>query len=347
MFGKKGNNSDIDAVQHKALINLAQNRKLSSDVNNRWSASSKPLLKIIKDKEKELKKKEDKKKVLETPEIPMTPIVVDPKITKKMNPEFFVFIVVYTYQIPNITPDIVSAFETDIVDINDFTLGLKALLKPDGVITLEFPHLMRLIDLAQFDTIYHEHFSYISLYTAQKIFKTAGLRIWNVDELCTHGGSIRIYGCHERSARQSLPIVDNILAQELDRGMQSPSIYLSFQNRADKIKNELIEFLVTQKKLGKNIAAYGAAAKGSTLLNYAGIKPDLLPFICDAAKAKQGKFMPGSHIPILPPSALAQNSLDYVLILPWNIAPEVKQQNENLLAYGTKFITAVPELKIA
>jgi SAM-dependent methyltransferase len=232
-------------------------------------------------------------------------------------------------------------------DINDFTRGLKAALKPDGTITLEFPHLMRLIEFNQFDTIYHEHFSYLSLYTVQKIFNSAGLRIWNVEELCTHGGSLRVYGCHDHSPRKSLPIVDKILAQELERGMQNLSIYIAFQSQADKIKNDLIEFLLKQKKLGKKIAAYGAAAKGSTLLNYAGIKPDLLPFVCDAAKAKQGKFMPGSHIPILPPSALERSDLDYVFILPWNIAPEVREQNKALLVYGTKFVTAVPELKIS
>lgn len=231
-------------------------------------------------------------------------------------------------------------------DINDFTLGLKAALKPDGTITLEFPHLMRLIEFNQFDTIYHEHFSYLSLYSAQKIFKSAGLRIWKVEELCAHGGSLRIYGCHDHSSRKTLPIVDQILAQELIRGMQNLFVYTSFQSQADKIKNDLIEFLLIQKKLGKKIAAYGAAAKGNTLLNYAGIKPDLLPFVCDAAKAKQGKFMPGSHIPILPPSAIERNDLDYILILPWNIAPEIIEQHKGLLDYGTKFVTVVPDLKI-
>jgi len=231
-------------------------------------------------------------------------------------------------------------------DINDFTRGLKAALKANGTITLEFPHLMRLLEYNQFDTIYHEHFSYLSLYTVQKIFKDAGLRVWNVEELCTHGGSLRIYGCHDNNSRKTFPIVDKILARELDRGMQNLEVYLKFQSQADKIKNDLIHFLLTQKKLGKKIAAYGAAAKGNTLLNYAGIKSDLLPFVCDAAKAKQGKFMPGSHIPILPPSALNGGDLDYVLILPWNIAPEVREQNKDLLDFGTKFVTVVPSLKI-
>jgi hypothetical protein len=205
---------------------------------------------------------------------------------------------------------------------------------------------MRLIESSQFDTVYHEHFSYLSLCTTLTIFKSAGLRIWNVDELCTHGGSIRVYGCHHESSRKTLPIVDKILDQEMERGMQDLSLYLSFQSNADRIKNDLIEFLVTQKKIGKKIAAYGAAAKGNTLLNYGGIKPDLLPFVCDAAKAKQGKYMPGSHIPIVPLSALDKNHLDYLLILPWNIASEIREQNKYLHINGTQFVTMVPELKI-
>ena len=232
-------------------------------------------------------------------------------------------------------------------DINDFTRGLKAALKPNGTITLEFPHLMRLIENTQFDTIYHEHFSYLSLYTAQRIFNAANLRIWDVDQLPTHGGSLRIYGCHAEDARASSEAVAMLLAEEARCGLQTLNTYQSFQARADKIKDDLLSFLVEQKRAGKKIAAYGAAAKGNTLLNYAGIKPDLLPFVCDAALAKQGKYMPGSHIPIMKPSALAESVLDYVLILPWNIATEVKQQNAALAFQGTRFITAVPELNIA
>jgi hypothetical protein len=161
-------------------------------------------------------------------------------------------------------------------DINDFTLGLKAALKPNGTITLEFPHLMRLVEFNQFDTIYHEHFSYLSLYTVARIFKAAGLRVWNVEELPTHGGSLRIYGCHESDDRQTLPAVNAILEKEKERGLQDLTIYEAFQNNANAIKNDFLEFLIMQKKLGKKIAAYGAAAKGNTLLNYGGVKPDLL-----------------------------------------------------------------------
>ncbi|MBT8592142.1 class I SAM-dependent methyltransferase [Polynucleobacter paneuropaeus] len=231
-------------------------------------------------------------------------------------------------------------------DINDFTLGLKAALKPNGTITLEFPHLMRLIEFNQFDTIYHEHFSYLSLYTVDKIFSTAGLRIWNVEELSTHGGSLRIYGCHEADARKNLPAVQTILELEKAYGLRDLSVYRGFQVKADEIKNNFLEFLIAQKKLGKRIAAYGAAAKGNTLLNYAGVKPDLLPFVCDAAAAKQGKFMPGSHIPICEPNALFDESLDCVIILPWNISDEVIKQNQKLEKSGVKFVTAIPELRI-
>ncbi len=231
-------------------------------------------------------------------------------------------------------------------DINDFTRGLKAALKKNGTITLEFPHLMRLIENIQFDTIYHEHFSYLSLYTVSNIFRSVGLRIWDVEELPTHGGSLRIYGCHNDSAFITTPAVNSILLEETQRGLKALSVYQEFQKKADQVKNELLAFLIDQKKIGKKVGAYGAAAKGNTLLNYAGVKPDLLPYVCDAAIAKQGKYMPGSHIPILAPKMLAINSPDLVLILPWNIADEVREQNTDLLKKGTKFVTAIPKLNV-
>jgi len=231
-------------------------------------------------------------------------------------------------------------------DINDFTRGLKAALKPGGTITLEFPHLMRLIEHTQFDTVYHEHFSYLSLYTVERIFKTAGLRVWNLEELPTHGGSLRVYGCHAEEARATTTSVAAMLAEEGRRGLQTLATYQNFQAKADRVKNDLLVFLIEQKYAGKTVAAYGAAAKGNTLLNYAGIKPDLLPFVCDAAAAKQGKFMPGSHIPILAPAALIEQRPDYLVILPWNIAAEVKQQNARLAELGTRFVTAVPKLQV-
>lgn len=231
-------------------------------------------------------------------------------------------------------------------DINDFTRGLKAALKPGGTITLEFPHLMRLIEHTQFDTVYHEHFSYLSLYTVERIFKTAGLRVWDVEELPTHGGSLRIYGCHAEDARDATPALSAMHAKEAQRGLQTLAIYEGFQVKANRVKDGLLAFLIEQKRVGKTVAAYGAAAKGNTLLNYAGVKPDLLPFVCDAAAAKQGKFMPGSHIPILAPTALDEQRPDYLVILPWNIATEVQQQNAKLAKLGTKFVTAVPKLEL-
>ncbi|MEO5327906.1 MAG: class I SAM-dependent methyltransferase [Magnetococcus sp. THC-1_WYH] len=231
-------------------------------------------------------------------------------------------------------------------DINDFTRGMKAALIPGGTITLEFPHLMRLIEQTQFDTVYHEHFSYLSFYTVERIFNASGLRIWDVEQLPTHGGSLRIYGCHHEDTRTSTPAVAAMLAEETHRGLQTLATYQNFQVRTDKVKDDLLSFLIEQKRAGKKVVAYGAAAKGNTLLNYAGVKTDLLPFVCDAAAAKQGKFLPGSHIPILPPSALATNSPDYVLILPWNIADEVRQQNAELAAQGAQFVTTVPKLTV-
>jgi SAM-dependent methyltransferase len=231
-------------------------------------------------------------------------------------------------------------------DINDFTLGLKAALKPGGTITLEFPHLMQLITQCQFDTVYHEHFSYLSLHTVNRIFASCSLRIWNVEELATHGGSLRIYGCHVDDIRETQTSVTNLLQEETDRGLQILQTYQDFQPRADKIKDDLLTFLINQKRNGKKVAAYGAAAKGNTLLNYAGVKPDLVPFVCDAAESKQGKFMPGSHIPILTPDVLREGPPNLVLVLPWNIAEEVRVQLADLAMRGVQFATAVPELRL-
>jgi SAM-dependent methyltransferase len=229
-------------------------------------------------------------------------------------------------------------------DINDFTRGLKRALNKGGTITLEFPHLMRLIENVQFDTIYHEHFSYLSLHTVNTIFSTVGLRIWKVEELTTHGGSLRIYACHHFDSKENEPSVDLILNEEIKQGLLQVETYLNFQARADKIKDSLLAFLLEQKKHGKTVFAYGAAAKGNTLLNYAGVRPDLIPIVFDAAKSKQGKYMPGSHIPILPSESLADLLPDCLLILPWNIADEIKNENIALAEKGTKFVTAVPKL---
>jgi hypothetical protein len=231
-------------------------------------------------------------------------------------------------------------------DINDFTRGLKAALKPDGTITLEFPHLMRLIERAQFDTVYHEHFSYLSLQTVSRIFAAAGLRVWNVEELPTHGGSLRVYGCHQDDPRLTQAAVSGIFQSEIQHGLQDLATYLKFQPRADKIKDDLLSFLLEQKRSGKKVAAYGAAAKGNTLLNYAGVRADLVEFVFDAAQAKQGKYLPGSHIPILHPSEMLNRAFDWVLILPWNIASEVVEQNAVLKTKSVRFVTAVPELTV-
>jgi SAM-dependent methyltransferase len=230
-------------------------------------------------------------------------------------------------------------------DINDFTRALRAALKPGGTITLEFPHLMELLAHNQFDTVYHEHFSYLSLTTVSRIFEVAGLRVFDVEQLSTHGGSLRIYGCHKNDARATEPAVAGLLKKENQAGLQDLNTYLGFQARADRVKNDFLTFLIEQKKQGRKVAGYGAAAKGNTLLNYAGIKPDLLPYVCDAAESKQGKFLPGSHIPILPPSAIAERKPDVIVILPWNIADEVRAQLAPARAWKAHFVTAVPELR--
>ncbi|MEO8019594.1 MAG: class I SAM-dependent methyltransferase [Pseudomonadota bacterium] len=230
-------------------------------------------------------------------------------------------------------------------DINDFTRGLRTALKPGGTITLEFPHLLRLIEQSQFDTVYHEHFSYLSLTTVRRIFETCGLRVFDVEELGTHGGSLRVYGCHQADARLDSPAVTAVLAEEARRGLTSLDIYLAFQARADQVKDALISFLIEHKRAGKSVAAYGAAAKGCTVLNYGGVKPDLLSFVCDAAPSKQGRFLPGSHIPILAPAALRERKPDIVLILPWNIADEVARAHAYIAEWGGRFAVAVPALR--
>jgi SAM-dependent methyltransferase len=231
-------------------------------------------------------------------------------------------------------------------DINDFTRGLKAALKPGGRITLEFPHLLRLLEQSQFDTVYHEHFSYLSLHAVNRIFAAAGLRVCHVEQLPTHGGSLRIHGCHAEDSRADAPTVAALLALEIEHGLLQLDTYRALQARAEKIKDDLLLFLIEQKRLGHKVVAYGAAAKGNTLLNFAGVRPDLLPVVFDAAAAKQHRFMPGSHIPIRPPAELAAQRPDCVLILPWNIADEVRAQNATLAKAGTRFVTAVPELRI-
>jgi len=232
-------------------------------------------------------------------------------------------------------------------DINDFTRGLAAALKPEGTITLEFPHLVPLIKHTQFDTIYHEHFSYLSLTAVKGIFAAAGLRVWDVEQLPTHGGSLRVYGCHADAAIPTEDSVGLLLAREQQFGITRLGTYTAFQARADRVKDDFLAFLIEQKRAGRQVAAYGAAAKGNTLLNYAGIRPDLLPFVSDAAVSKQGKFMPGSHIPILSPQALRDNPPNDVIVLPWNIANEVRNELADLKRAGARFVTAIPDLSFS
>ncbi|CAB3768074.1 class I SAM-dependent methyltransferase [Paraburkholderia solisilvae] len=230
-------------------------------------------------------------------------------------------------------------------DVNDFTAGLKKVLKPGGTITLEFPHLVRLLDEVQFDTVYHEHFSYFSLHAVEHIFRAAGLRVRHVEQLTTHGGSLRVYGCHADDARADDASVARIRALEEARGITRRETYEGFQTRVDEAKNGLLKFLIECKEKGLAVAAYGAAAKGNTLLNYAGVKPDLLPYVCDAAPSKQGKYMPGSHIPIVSPAQLASAKPDVVLILPWNIAGEVVAQQSHALGRDARFAVAIPAIR--
>lgn len=231
-------------------------------------------------------------------------------------------------------------------DINDFTAGIATLLKAEGVVTLEFPQLMQLVAQTQFDTIYHEHFSYLSLSVVDRIFRHSGLRVFDIDILPTHGGSLRVYGCRTDAGFRETEAVEAMKTEEARRGMTQGPYYDGFQARAEAVKNAALTFLLEAKRGGKSVTGYGAAAKGNTLLNFAGIGRDLLPFVCDAAPAKQGMLLPGSHIPILHPDALYRARPDYVIVLPWNIADEVKAQLAPLLAGATRLVTFVPEVRI-
>ena len=232
-------------------------------------------------------------------------------------------------------------------DINDFVGGLKILLKADGVITFEFPHLLQLIDKNQFDTIYHEHFSYLSLIAVKQIFEQHGLQIFDVEEVTTHGGSLRIFAKHAADITKAIAShVQQILDKEIAFGLTSLAVYNSYQQKAEKVKNDFTKFLIDAKNQGKTVAGYGAAAKGNTLLNFAGIKKDLLQFVVDASPHKQNKFLPGVHIPVLDESNIRLVKPDYVVILPWNLKEEISTQLNYIKEWGGKFVVAVPELEI-
>lgn len=232
-------------------------------------------------------------------------------------------------------------------DINDFVAGFAALLKPHGVATFEFPHLLRLMDDAQFDTIYHEHFSYLSLTALQAVFEKARLQVFDVQELPTHGGSLRVFAQRaDASTHAEVHTVDKMLQRESDAGVRTAAYYRGLQMRAERIRDDLLGFLSQAKAEGRSVMGYGAAAKGNTLLNFAGVGPELLRCVVDLNPAKQGKFMPGSRIPIVGRQVLDSDPPDYLLVLPWNIFPEVRQQNAALATQGTRFVTAVPELRV-
>ena len=230
-------------------------------------------------------------------------------------------------------------------DINDFVSGFALLLKPSGVATFEFPHLLQLVAENQFDTIYHEHFSYLSLTVVTRVFELNGLSIFDVEQLPTHGGSLRLFAQRLDTGRYPVSLaVNEMLSREVASGMETQEYYSGFQKKADKVKDDFISFLIEAKRAGKSVVAYGAAAKGNTLINYAGIRPDLIPCVVDLNPAKQGKYMPGSRIPIVDESSIEAKKPDYVVILPWNIRNEVMTQLAYIREWGGKFVTAVPQI---
>ncbi|MBV4359453.1 class I SAM-dependent methyltransferase [Pinibacter aurantiacus] len=232
-------------------------------------------------------------------------------------------------------------------DIVDFVKGMKTILKDDGVITMEFPHLMQLVDNNQFDTIYHEHFSYLSFYTVKEIFAAQGLEMFDVEEIRTHGGSLRIYAKHKEDGSKNLsPNVEALLLKEKNKGMLSMEYYNNFQDKALKIKLDLLGFLLEQKRNNKRVAGYGAAAKGNTLMNYCGIKNDLIDFVVDANPHKQNKFLPASHIPVVNEAYLKAQKPEFVIIFPWNLKEEIVNQLAYIKDWGGKFVIPIPQLQI-
>jgi len=232
-------------------------------------------------------------------------------------------------------------------DINDFVAGFAMLLKPQGVATFEFPHLLTLVAEKQFDTIYHEHFSYLSLTAVNRIFVDNGLTVFDVEEHPTHGGSLRVFAQRTNTGKHArISTVDVLLRREAQVGMLTTAYYAGFQDKADKVKNDFLAFLLESKREGKTVAAYGAAAKGNTLMNYAGLRPDIIQFVVDRNPAKQGKYMPGSRIRIVDESSLYTIKPNYVVILPWNLCDEVMAQLAYIRDWGGSFVTAVPTLRV-
>jgi len=233
-------------------------------------------------------------------------------------------------------------------DIVDFVGGLKIALRPGGVVTMEFPHLLRLVEDCQFDTIYHEHYSYLSFTTVKAVFESKGLEMFDVQEVSTHGGSLRIFAKHKDDAsKKVLPSVKALLAKEEAAGMLTNEYYQNFQSRVDKVKNDMLTFLLEKNKAGQKVIGYGAAAKGNTLLNYAGIKgDDLVKFVIDAAPSKKGKYLPGSHIPVYDQSKIKEFKPDFIIILPWNLKQEIMEQLSYIAEWGGKFVTFIPDVQI-
>lgn len=232
-------------------------------------------------------------------------------------------------------------------DLHDFVGGMPIVLAPDGVVTVEFPHLLRLMEENQFDTIYQEHYSYLSFGAAKRAFEAHSLRVFDVDELPTHGGSLRVYACHAGNvALATKPSVAAMLAKESAGGLDRIDGYDGYRAKVDRVKRDLLAFLIEAKREGKRVAAYGAPAKGNTLLNYCGIREDFIDFTVDRSPHKQGTFLPGTHIPVYAPEKLAEARPDFVLILPWNLRTEIAAQLEPVRAWGGKLVVAIPKLEI-
>lgn len=231
-------------------------------------------------------------------------------------------------------------------DLNDFVEGIRILLSENGIVTAEFPYLLNLMDENQFDTIYHEHFSYFSFFTINKVFAAHGMRIFDVKHLKTHGGSLRIYACHQNSNRSEKASVQELLTKEQQRGANRLNFYLDFHEQVEKTKRQVLSFLIKAKSEGKKVCGYGAPAKGNTLLNYCGIRSDMIDFTVDKNPLKQNTLLPGSRIPVYAPDKIVEFKPDYLVILPWNIRDEIMQQEARIRDWGGQFVVFIPEVKV-
>jgi len=325
---------------------LSHANQYSSMIIKKLKLNSKSLVTEIACNDGYLLKNFKKKKI---PCIGIEPAINTTKFTKKIGVRLF-----NAFFSANFAKNFMKNYKSDLViannvlahvpNIKDFVKGIKLILKKNGVCTIEFPHLLNLIKNVQFDTVYHEHYSYLSLYTVKKIFDSVGLEIWNVEELPTHGGSLRVYASHKNSNFDKSRVVAKILLKERNMGLQKNKTYKNFQKKVDKVKINFLEYLIKAKKKNQFIVAFGASAKANTFFNYIGIKNDIIKYVCDSSKSKQDKYLPGSHLYINNPNILKYDKPDIIIITTWNILNEIYDLIKNKLNFKGRLMTYIPNI---